>query len=165
MRLIDWDDELATKTYNDFKYFKKSGKERTEKSINGFVGEALVEKHFNQPIVYDRDHEDDGWDMIIDDKKYNIKCAITNIRWFGSSSSLFSVNAHKGLLSDYYLFCQMDPKNKQIALCGYLSKAEVILLGRFYKEGSHITETLLAEHDFYSLQLSDLHPINAEREF
>lgn len=160
MRFITWYDDIAIKTFTNFEKHFKDFYNHTEEQLWGNVAEALVQKYYNQPINDTPKGSDDGWDMEIDGTKIDVKTQVNSLCWFGAPTSYFVVECYKPLKADYYLFCQIDPATKAVALAGYLTKDEVELLGRFYKQGDHITPNILADCDFYDVRLADIHPIN-----
>lgn len=157
MRFIEWDDEIVNNTYNEFKPLQKTEDDRT---TWGNVAESLVQKHYNQPIHHVLNKPDNGWDMEIEGIKIDIKCQKAKLCYFNSPNSWFIVNAYKPLKADYYLFCQIDPDTKNIALIGYLTKQDIVVQCRKYKKGDTICTKLNADCDCYIVDRAYLHEIN-----
>lgn len=154
-----WDDELVERVCRNFSVLEKP---ETKGSTLGYVGEALVQKYYKQPIndkPRDKENGDDGGvDLMVNGFTVDVKCRANNYRYFGYGNAFWSVACYHGMRAQLYLFTEIDPMNKKIELTGWLTADEVRQYGEFIPKGTLVCGRP-SNGDCYKVSIKDIHPI------
>lgn len=84
----------------------------------GLAAEALVQKYYNQPINKSPNGSDIGWDLLVNGAKTDVKNSCHDVKFFNGPNQRWTITCYHDLLADVYLFTEMDPINKKMALIG-----------------------------------------------
>lgn len=152
-----WDDELVERVGRNFAKLEKPW---TKGATLGNVAEALVQKYYNQPINDAPTGEDDGGvDLMVNGFTVDVKARGCHYEYFEHKTARWSVACYHGLRAQLYLFTEIDPMNKKIALIGWLTADEVEQCGVFIKKGELVFGRP-SNGDCYGICIEDIHPIS-----
>lgn len=138
-----------------------------EQQLTGIIGQSVIMDIFGLPPVNGADGFDGGVDIVYNDKSIDVKTMgrTTDVREY-------YVNNFIGLqmyfTPDIYIFCSFNKVNKELTVCGWVTKDELQERAHFYPKGSIRTRsdgsTFKTFSDLYEISNHDLHNVQSAEE-
>lgn len=125
----------------------------------GHIAEVMVCDLFKQPRTIDLTHADRGFDLIIDSKRFDVKCAINNMKY--KRTIHFQVTALQiNYQNDGYIFVAYDKSSGEYYLAGWIDKKDFLQKSTFKKAGTPSrNKNFNYKADLYEIQGSKLNKI------
>lgn len=100
----------------------------------GLLGEMKVHQLFKQDFEF-KDDFDGGYDMMLGDKKVDIKTMGRNVNIKPDYVHNFS-GLQKHFKCDIYIFASLNKKTSDVSACGWVTKEELFERAEKFKKGT-----------------------------
>ena len=152
--------------YVDSRKLGKRGKfdgNRTEQIV-GMTGEFMVAKILGMNIPTIEDGFDGGWDLNIGGKRIDVKTmGRTTSPKPEFVNNILKMQYH--YKATHFVFCSLNKKNRELTICGLISKEELPNKATFHKQGEVRTRTngtkFELQADTYEIANRDLVQVNS----
>jgi len=104
------------------------------KRLFGFIGEIIIHDLLGTKRPTDLSKPDNGYDLIVNNKKYDVKVAIRNTpykQYYDHNIAAYQINYNV----DGYIFLSYNQNNGEFTICGIISKKDFLEHSKFYREG------------------------------
>jgi hypothetical protein len=138
-----------------------------EQQLTGIIGQSVVMQIFKQGLVDGSKGFDDGADLMINQKKVDVKTMgrTTDVRQNYTNNFLAVQDKFD---TDLYIFCSFNKKTNELTVCGLISK---ILFGqkrKFFPKGSTRNRSdgssFLTFSDLFEIDIVDILDIQNEQD-
>ena len=106
-----------------------------EEQYTGILGQNVILNYYNKPLVVGGGGFDGGVDLVLNDKRVDVKCMGRN----GAVKEGYTNNfiaAQDNYNTDIYLFCSINKKDSILTMCGWVTKDEFKDRRVFHEKGS-----------------------------
>ena len=135
-----------------------------EEQLTGLIGQCMVQKLFDQPLITGAHGSDQGEDFRFANK-------VIDVKTMGRTTAVrdYYVNNFIGLQKDFqtdvYIFCSLNKKTNILTLCGWVTKKQLFERTQFFpKETKRYRSDgtfFRTKADLYEIKNSDLNQVNS----
>lgn len=105
---------------------RKDGTDGNEfNQLIGIIGENSIRHLFNQPLMYKKDEHDNGVDLVIHGKKFDVKTMGRRVNPQLNYINNFD-RAQLHFKPDAYIFTSLNKTNFKLAICGWITYDDLI---------------------------------------
>lgn len=135
--------KVAEETYNyclalveNFNFGKRKVANGTkQQQLTGIIGQNVVLKLFDLPLLNGKEGFDDGVDLVFDNKKIDVK-TMGRTTYPKSNYTNNFLKLQDYFTTEIYIFCSYHKTNKELTVCGWINKNSFVEKRRFYSKNS-----------------------------